>query len=95
MEKTGKWKNDGVSHLYLVNAENPCTKYDIKQTINENKEKHQLVDYLLIQFQSLQTNIIWIVWQTVRRITNEILGVKVLNKLIFRFGWIVFIFFPF
>ena len=31
---------------------------------------------LVIQYQILQTNIIGIVWQTVRRIANEILGVK-------------------
>ena len=37
---------------------------------------YQLEDYKLILFQILQTNIIRIVWQTVRRITNEILGVK-------------------
>ena len=35
--------------------------YNIKQTSNENKEKYQLGDYWLIQFQILQTNIIWIV----------------------------------
>ena len=43
-------------------------QYNIKQTSNESKEN--------IQFQILQTNIIWIVWQTVKRITSEILGVK-------------------
>ena len=37
---------------------------------------YQLRDYLLIQYQILQTNIMRIIWQTVRRITNEILGVK-------------------
>ena len=40
------------------------------------KEKCQLGDYKLIQFQILQTNITRTVWQTVSRITNEILGVK-------------------
>ena len=30
----------------------------------------------MIQYQILQTNIMIITWQTVRRITNEILGVK-------------------
>ncbi|RMX40515.1 hypothetical protein pdam_00007529 [Pocillopora damicornis] len=34
-------------------------------------------DYLLIWYQILQTNIMIIVWQTVRRITSEILGAKV------------------
>ena len=33
----------------------------------------------MIQYQILQTNITRTVWQTVRRITNEILGVKELK----------------
>ena len=37
-------------------------QYNIKQTSNENKEKYQLGDYWLIQFQILQTNFIGIVW---------------------------------
>ena len=41
-----------------------------------NREKYQLRDYKLIQYQILQTNITKTVWQTVRRITNMILGVK-------------------
>ena len=40
------------------------------------KKKYQLSDYKLIQYQSLQTNITRTVWQIVRRITDEILGVK-------------------
>ena len=35
----------------------------------------------MIQYQILQTNITGTVWQTVRRITHEILGVKGLNSL--------------
>ena len=42
----------------------------------ENKEKYQLGNNKLIQYQIFQTNITKTVWQTVRRITNEILGVK-------------------
>ena len=38
-------------------------QYNIKQTVDENKEKYQLGDYKLIQHQILQTNII----RTVRR----------------------------
>ena len=53
--------------------------YNIKQTNNDNKEKYQLGDYWLIQYKILQTNITRTVWQTVRRITNEILGVKGLS----------------
>ena len=41
------------------------------QTSDENKEKYQLYDY-----QILQTNMMKIIWQIVRRITNVILGVK-------------------
>ena len=51
-------------------------KYNIKQTSDENKEKYQLVDYKLIRYQILHTNITRTVWQTVRRITNEISGVR-------------------
>ena len=47
------------------------------QTSDENEEKNdQLGDYKLIQYQILQTNITRTIWLTVRRITNEILGVK-------------------
>ena len=54
----------------------PLSNINIKQTSDENKEKYQLGDYRLIQYQILQTNITRTVWQTVRRITNKILGVK-------------------
>ena len=47
-----------------------------KQKSDENKEKYQLGDYKLIQYEILQNNIIRIIPQTVRRIANEILGVK-------------------
>ena len=40
------------------------------------KKEIQLGDYKLMQYQILQTNIIRIVWQTVGRITREILEVK-------------------
>ena len=55
-------------------------QYNIKQTSDENKEKYQLGDYKLIQSQILQTNITRTVWQTVGRITSEILGVKELTS---------------
>ena len=51
-------------------------QFHAKQKSDENKEKYQLGDYRLIQYQILQTNITRTVWQTVRRITNEIVGVK-------------------
>ena len=44
------------------------------------RKKNQLEDYKLIQYQILQTNITRTVWQTVRRITHEILGVKELTE---------------
>ena len=46
------------------------------QASDENKEKYQLWNYPMIQYQILQANIMRIIWQTVKRITNEILGVK-------------------
>ena len=52
----------------------------MKQTSDENEEKYQSGDYKLIQYQILQTNITRTVWQTVRRIANEILGVKGLSN---------------
>ena len=51
----------------------------MKQTSDENKEKHQLGGYQLIQYQILQNKIIRIIRQTVRRITNEILGARELK----------------
>ena len=55
-------------------------QYNIKQTSDENKEKYQLGDYKLIQYQILQSNIARTVSQKIRRITNEILGIEGLNK---------------
>ena len=55
-------------------------QHNIKQTSNKKKEKSSLGDYWLIQYQILQTNITRTIWQTVRRITNEILGVKGLKE---------------
>ena len=46
------------------------------QTSDEKKEKYQLWGYLLNQYQILQTNLMRIIWQTVRKIPNEILRVK-------------------
>ena len=51
-------------------------QYNIKQAGDKKKEKYQLGDYFLIQYQILQTNIARIIHQTVGRIANEILGVK-------------------
>ena len=50
------------------------------QGMRIKKNINNLEDCWLIQNQILQTQIIRIVWQTVRRITNEILGVKGLRR---------------
>ena len=55
-------------------------QYNVTQTSDENKEKYQLGDYELIQYQILQANIPRTVWETERRITNETLGVKGLSE---------------
>ena len=49
---------------------------EISISRDKKKEKYQLGDYKLIQYQILWTNIIRIVWQPVGRITTEILEVK-------------------
>ena len=51
-------------------------QYSVKQTSYENLQKLTRGFNNLIQHQILQTNITRTIWQTVRRITNEILGVK-------------------
>ena len=50
------------------------------QGMRIKKNINNLEDCWLIQNQILQTQIIRIVWQTVRRITNEILGVQEVKK---------------
>ena len=51
----------------------PC---NIKQTSDESKDKYQSGDNKLIQYKILRTNIIRIVWQEVKRITYEFLGIE-------------------
>ena len=45
-------------------------QYNIKQAGDKNREEYQSWDHQLIQYQILWTNIIRIVWQIERRITN-------------------------
>ena len=46
-----------------INLLTPMSDQDnIKQTSDENKDKYQLGDYKLIQYQILQTNITGTVW---------------------------------
>ena len=47
-----------------------------KQVMRVKKDLYQLGDYQLIQYQILQNNTKRVIWQTVRRIASEILGVK-------------------
>ena len=50
------------------------------QGMRIKKNINNLEDCWLIQNQILQTQIIKIIWQTVRRTTNEILGVQGLRR---------------
>ena len=50
--------------------------HNINQIIDENKEKYQFEDNKLIQYWILWTNIIRILWLTVRRNTNLIKELK-------------------
>ena len=50
------------------------------QWMRIKKNINNLEDCWLIQNQILQTQIIKIIWQAVRRITNEILGVQGVKK---------------
>ena len=50
------------------------------QWMRIKKNINNLEDCWLIQNQILQTQIIKIIWQAVRRITNEILGVQGLRR---------------
>ena len=48
----------------------------IKQKSEANEEKYRLGEYLLIPTQIIPTNITRMVWETARRITHEILGLR-------------------
>ena len=71
-----------------MNDQDRISPYNIntksRRQVMRIKKKYQLGDYELIQYQILQTDITRTVWQTVRRITNEILGVKGLSQIMFR-----------
>ena len=51
-------------------------QYNIKQISDEKKEKYQFGDNQLIQPSILWTNIITVVWLTVRRIKNLVWELK-------------------
>ena len=59
-----------------MNDQEIISPNNIKQTRDNSKEKYQLGDYKYILYQILHTNIVRTVWQTVKRINSEILGVK-------------------
>ena len=71
---THKWPGHNFSLQY---------QYNMQQTSDENKDKYQLGDYLLVQNQILRANITIIVKQAVMRIINEILGERGLIEHIF------------
>ena len=54
---------------YNINTES-------SRQVRRIKKENQLENYKLIQYQILQIEIMNILWQTIGRITNEILGVK-------------------
>ena len=55
--------------------------YNINQTDDENEEKYKFEDFLVDPVPNSQNCIVRIVWQTVRRITNEIMAIEGLNYL--------------
>ena len=72
----------------FVNPSTPMSDQDRISLYNINtitgrqamrKRKYHLDGYLLIQYQILRTNIARIILQIVRRINNEMLGVKGLS----------------
>ena len=65
-----------LNPLTLMNDQEVISPNNVKQTSDNSKEKYQLGDYKYILYQIPHTNIIRTVWRTVRRINNEILGVK-------------------
>ena len=71
--------------LTPMSDQNRTSPYNINtessRQVGRIKEKTKLGDYKLIHYQILQIEIMSILWQTVGRITNEILGVIGLNPL--------------
>ena len=70
--------------LTLMSDQDRISPYNINaissRPVIRTTKKHWLKDCLLIQYHILQTNVMRIVRQTVRRITNEIVGVKGLRN---------------
>ena len=73
-----------IQYQYNINTISIQYQYNINTISSRQvigiKKKYQLWDWYLIQYHPLGTSIVSIVWQAVRRITNEILGVKGLSN---------------
>ena len=65
-----------MSDQYRNSPYKILTQHQADIVSDMNKGKYQLEGYSMIQYQILQTYIIRMVWQTVGRITKEILGVE-------------------
>lgn len=70
--------------MVLLNTGSIVYQNNIKETSDEEKVKSKWEDLELIQYQILVANIISIVWQTVKRLSNKILEVKGLRIAISR-----------
>ena len=74
-----------ISPLTPISDQERTSPYNINtessRQVGRIKKKTKLGDYKLIHYQILQIEIMSILWQTVGRITNEILGVIGLNPL--------------
>ena len=73
-----KWYAPFNSHEWPMSDQDRISPYSKNTTSSRwvmRIKKYQLGDHKLIQYQILQTNITRTVWQTLRRVTNEILGV--------------------
>ena len=68
--------NPSLTHAWPRQNFSLQYQYNIKGKSDEKKAKKSIFwgDYQLIQYQIIQSNIMRIVWLTVRRITDEILG---------------------
>ena len=69
-----------LNPLTPINDQYRISPYNINTILSRNVTriwwKYKVRDYSLIQNQILRINIIRVTWQTVRRITNEILGMR-------------------
>ena len=85
LSRVGTWKTSDASKEKVIKLNLTlklpwATKTEFLLTLSSRQvrriKKNINKRIMLIQYQILQTNITRIVWHTVRRITNEILGIK-------------------